>query len=65
MESKARHQPVQTQEFTYIGKYGCQNEYMQLKQCMRDAEPGQIKQKCDHHYEKIGTCILTEFKKTY
>ena len=56
---------MQSEKFTYVGKYGCQKEYMDLKSCMKDAEPSQIKLKCDKHYEIIGSCILEKFKKSY
>jgi hypothetical protein len=62
--SSPAHQQDQTVEFTYIGKYGCQNEYLSLKTCMREAEPAKIKSMCDHHYEKIGKCIITKFKES-
>ena len=56
------HQKKQTEAFTYIGKYGCENEYDLLKKCLVEAEPAKVKFACNHHYEKIGKCIVHKFK---
>lgn len=32
---------------TYIGKYSCEKQYHELKDCMRNAEPSKMNYKCD------------------
>ena len=55
----------QTPKSTYIEKYGCQEQYFALKECMRNAPPAKIKQTCDGHFTKIGLCILSASKKKW
>ena len=43
---------------TYIEKFNCIDTYKALKDCLRTAEPSQLKAKCDSKYLKIGECIL-------
>ena len=61
-ENRVKVQKPQDTSLTYIGKYQCQNDYLNLKECLNNAQPANIRRECDKHYEIIGTCILNAYQ---
>ena len=66
MEKRQSGHPAQAAEsLTYVGRYGCHEQYFKLKECIEaTTAEGKSVGLCDSHYDMIGECILDSFRRT-